>query len=68
MADRFSAGDRLDTDAMVALRDAARVPIQQAIELISEGVTKEHFAVSSLLEARFRRTLTLLLQARDELV
>jgi Flp pilus assembly protein TadD len=61
------ATPRLDTDAMLALRDAARVPIQQAIEVISEGVTKEHFAVSSLLEGRFRRALTLLLQARDEI-
>jgi glycine betaine/choline ABC-type transport system substrate-binding protein len=57
----------LNTDDMVVLRDTARVPIQQAIEVISEGVIKEHFAVSSLLEARFRRALTLLLQARDEL-
>jgi hypothetical protein len=57
----------LNNDAMVALRDAARVPIQEAIEVISEGVTKDHFAVSSLLEARFRRALMKLLEARDEL-
>lgn len=57
----------LDMEAMVAMRDAARVSIQQSIEVISEGVTKDHFAVSSLLESKFRRALTWLLQARDEL-
>lgn len=64
---RLAMTTRLDTDAMLALRDAARAPVQQAIEVISEGVTKDHFAVSSLFEARFRRALTLLLQVRDEL-
>jgi hypothetical protein len=59
--------NRLDTDAMVALRDAARVSIQQATEVISEGVTKDHFAVPSVLEMKFRRALMNLLQARDEL-
>lgn len=59
--------DRLNADAMIALRDAARVPLQQAIEIISEGVTKEHFAVPTLLETRFRRVLMALLDARDAL-
>lgn len=58
---------RLDTSDMVALRDTARMSVQASIDTISEGVTKEHFAVSILLEGKFRRALTLLLQVRDEL-
>lgn len=57
----------LDTDGMVALRDAARIPVQQAIELISEGVTRETFSVTGALESRFRRILLKLLEVRDEL-
>ena len=55
------------TDEMIAARDAVRVPVQQAIELLSEAVVAEKFAVSSLLDARFRRALDFVLKARDEL-
>ena len=52
---------------MCDLRDAARIPLQRAVDILGEAVTAETFAVSSLLVLRLRRALTHLLNARDEL-
>ncbi len=57
----------MDTDDIITARDAARVPVQQAIEVLSEAVAAETFAVSSLLVNRLRGALLALLSARDEL-